>query len=51
MFRGRFNNLSLICSHAPTEEKNECIKDSFHEKLETIVTGCPKNDIKILVVD
>jgi hypothetical protein len=49
--RGRFNNLSLICSHAPTEEKNEYIKDSFHEELETTVTGCPKNDIKILLGD
>jgi hypothetical protein len=49
--RGRFNNLSLICAHAPTEEKSEYIKDSFYEELETVVTGCPKNDIKILLVD
>jgi hypothetical protein len=43
--RGRFINLSLICAHAPTKEKNECIKDSFYE-LETVVIMCPKNDIK-----
>jgi hypothetical protein len=49
--RGRFNNLSLICAHTPTEEKNEYIKDSFHEELETTVPGCPKNDIKILLGD
>jgi hypothetical protein len=47
--RGRFNNLSSICAHAPTEEKNEYIKDRFYTELETLVTGCPKNDIKILL--
>jgi hypothetical protein len=27
------------------------LKDSFHEELETIVTGCPKNHTKILLGD
>jgi hypothetical protein len=49
--RGRFRSLSLICAHAPTEEKNEYIKDSLYEELETTVTGCPKNDSKILLGD
>jgi exonuclease III len=49
--KGRFNNLSLICVHSPTKEKNEYIKESFYEEVETIVTGCPKNDIKILLGD
>jgi hypothetical protein len=49
--RGRSNNLSLICAHAPTEEKNEYIKDSFYEELETVVIGCSKKDIKSLLGD
>jgi hypothetical protein len=49
--RGRFNNISLICAHAPTEEKNEYIKDSFYEELETVVIVCPRNDIRILLGD
>jgi hypothetical protein len=27
------------------------IKDSFYEELETVVIGCPKDDIKILLGD
>jgi hypothetical protein len=29
--------------------KNEYMKESFYEELETIVTGCTKNGIKILL--
>jgi exonuclease III len=49
--KGRFNNLSLICAHAPTEEKNEDIKDTFYDDLETTITKCPKNDVKVLLGD
>jgi exonuclease III len=49
--KGRFNNLSLICARAPTEEKNEDIKDIFDEDLETTIIKCPKNDVKILLGD
>jgi hypothetical protein len=49
--RKRFNNLSLTCAHAPTEERNEHIKDSFYEALNTVATRCPKNSIKILLGD
>lgn len=34
-------------AYASKEEKNEYIKNNFYEELETIVTGYPKNDIKI----
>jgi hypothetical protein len=32
--RERFNNMSLICSSAPTEEKNGNIKDTFYDAVE-----------------
>jgi hypothetical protein len=32
--RGRFNNMSLICAHAPTEEKSGNIKDTFYDAVE-----------------
>jgi hypothetical protein len=28
--------------------KREYVKDNFYEEFATTVTGCPKNDIKIL---
>jgi hypothetical protein len=49
--KGRFNNLSLIRAHAPTEEKNEDIKDTLHDDLETTIIKCPNNDVKILLAD
>jgi hypothetical protein len=41
----------LVCAHAPTEEKNEDIKDIFYEDLETTIIKCPKKDVKILPGD
>jgi hypothetical protein len=49
--KGRFNNVSLIHEHAPTEEKNEEINDKFYDDLETIIMKCPKNDVKVLLGD
>jgi hypothetical protein len=40
--RGRFNNLSLICAHAPTEQKNEYIKDSFYEELKSLLSAAQR---------
>jgi hypothetical protein len=32
--RGIFNNMSLICAHTPTQEKNGNIKDTFYDAVE-----------------
>jgi exonuclease III len=47
----RFNNLSLICAHATTEEKNEDIKGMFYDDLETTIIKCPKNNFRVLLGD
>jgi hypothetical protein len=47
----RFQNYSLICIHAPTEEKSADEKDTFYELLEKEYDKCPSNDIKILLGD
>ena len=49
--RGRFNNISLVSAHAPTEEKSEDIKDRFYGELEKVVSKYPNNYIKILLGD
>jgi hypothetical protein len=49
--KGRFNNLSLTRAHAPTEQKNEEIKDKFHNDLETVIMKYAKNDVKVLLGD
>jgi len=48
--RGLFFNCSLICVHAPTEEKDD-EKDNFYEDLDQIYEECPKRDIKIIIGD
>jgi exonuclease III len=49
--RGVFFNTSIICVHAPTEEKDEMQKDAFYEDLERIYKKAPKHDIKVLIGD
>ena len=40
-----------VCSHAPTEDKNDTTKDDFYDKLEVLYNRCPRSDIKMLVGD
>ena len=42
--RGVFFNTTIICVHAPTEEKDEIQKDDFYEDLERIQMKVPKHD-------
>jgi len=46
--KGQFFDYSLINVHAPTEEKEDEIKDQFYSELKTAYQSCPKNDIKIM---
>ena len=47
--RGVFFNTTIICVHAPAEEKDEIQKDSFYEDLERIYMKIPKHDVKIVM--
>ncbi|XP_054719192.1 uncharacterized protein LOC129228537 [Uloborus diversus] len=49
--RGKLHNISIICVHAPTEEKPEVEKDGFYDRLENVFSGCHSNDIKMVVGD
>jgi exonuclease III len=47
----RFQNVSFINVHAPTEEKEEPEKEAFHQKVEEVFDSCPFKDIKIVLGD
>ena len=47
----RFANLWLINAHAPTEVKEDAIKDEFYNDLETLFDSLPSNDVKLLLGD
>ncbi|XP_054091892.1 craniofacial development protein 2-like [Zeugodacus cucurbitae] len=49
--KARFFNISLICAHAPTEEKDDVTKDAFYERLERIYERCPRHDVKVVLGD
>ena len=49
--KGRFNNLSIISAHAPTEEKTDEEKEKFYEDLQKIHNKIPKHDTFIILGD
>lgn len=49
--RGRWFNITIINVYAPTEDKDEEVKDDFYEKLENVVDHIQKYDIKIVLGD
>ena len=49
--KGKFNNLSVISVHAPTEEKTDEEKEKFYEDLQIIHNKIPKHDIVIILGD
>jgi exonuclease III len=49
--KGKFFNTTIIFVHAPTEEKDETIKNSFYDRLDRTYQKMPKHDIKIIIGD
>ena len=48
---GSKKNLTLINIHAPTNEKDDTIKDLFYDELDMVYDSAPNNDIKIVLGD
>jgi exonuclease III len=49
--KGRSFNTTLVCLHAPTEEKDVDQKYTFYDKLKRLYMKSPKHDIKIILGD
>ncbi|XP_043947307.1 uncharacterized protein LOC122817927 [Drosophila biarmipes] len=47
----RFFNLSIICAHARTEEKDDALKDAFYSRLEDTYDRCTDDDVKLILRD
>ena len=51
VLRGRWFNIIVLNVHAPSEEKSDDTKDSFHEELKQVFDHFPKYHIKIVLGD
>jgi len=51
VLRGRWLHIILVNVHAPSEDKNEELKDRFYEELEEVFDHFPKYHMKILLGD
>uniref|UniRef100_A0A8D9DWW4 Craniofacial development protein 2 n=1 Tax=Cacopsylla melanoneura TaxID=428564 RepID=A0A8D9DWW4_9HEMI len=49
--KAKFNNIDIITFHAPTEDKDDQVKDLFYEELETLFDQLPLYDTKLLLGD
>ena len=49
--RGKMFNITFINAHAPTEDTEDQVKESFYETLEKIYEEAPRHDIKIVIGD
>jgi hypothetical protein len=49
--KGKFFNTTIICVHAPTEEKDEERKGPLYELLQKLHLKVPKHDIKTVMGD
>ena len=47
--KAKFQNISLICAHAPMEEKADAVKDAFYTNLEDLYDKCSVHDIKTVL--
>jgi exonuclease III len=49
--KGKFNNLSIVSVHAPTDKKDEEGEEKFYEDLQKIHNKIPKHDRVIIMED
>lgn len=49
--KGKWKNITMINVHAPTEEKEDDIKEDFYNDLEDVIEETPKQDILIVLGD
>jgi hypothetical protein len=49
ILRGRCCHIIVLNVHAPTEDKNDDVKDSFYEELERVFGKFPKYHMNILL--
>ena len=49
--KAKFHNINRICSHVPTEDKDDAVKDAYYANLEDLNDKCPAHDIKIVLED
>ena len=47
----KFHIISRICTHTPTEEKEDAVKASIYANLEVLYDKCPGSDVKIVLGD
>jgi hypothetical protein len=48
---GKFINITVLSVHAPTNDKDEAIKDEFYDNLDTTFELIPKYDVKVITGD
>ncbi|XP_067619871.1 craniofacial development protein 2-like [Eurosta solidaginis] len=49
--KAKFFNISFICAHTPTEEKDDEVKYTFYEQLERTYQRWPRHDIQVVLGD
>ena len=49
--KAKFFNITLINIHAPTEVKDNEVKEEFYDNLDAVYNGVPDNDVKIVLGD
>jgi hypothetical protein len=49
--KGRWCDIIVLNVHAPTEDKDDVIKNSFYEELEQVFCQFPRYHMKILLGD
>jgi exonuclease III len=49
--KGKFHNITLINIYAPTEDKEEDIKEQFYEELQRVQDRVQKHDLSIILGD